>query len=203
MKRNFWCVMLMGLFVFAYQGSALAEPSVGDPAPDFDLTDTVGERHRLTDHIGDFIVLEWVNYDCPFVRKHYSSGNMQALQSKYTDQGVTWFSICSSAPGKQGYYEAGEWGKLIEERDASPSAVLLDPDGKVGRMYAAKTTPHMYVISPEGILVYQGAIDDIASADPQDIPKATNHVAAALDAAMAGGPVSVSKTRSYGCSVKY
>ena len=149
------------------------------------------------------MVLEWTNPDCPFVKKHYDSSNMQELQKFYTAKGVVWLSINSSAQGKQGNYTPEEWNKIIKEKKAEPTAVLLDPDGKVGKMYDAQTTPHMFRIDQQGLLIYQGAIDDKAGTDPADIPSAVNYVRKALDEAMAGKPVTTPTTKSYGCSVKY
>ncbi|MFH0908722.1 MAG: thioredoxin family protein [bacterium] len=175
----------------------------GKPAPDFALKDTHGKEHKLSDCKGAFVVLEWVNHGCPFVKKHYNSGNMQKLQGEYRDKGVVWLSICSSTPGKQGNHTPDEWNKLIEEKKSAAAAVLLDEDGTVGRLYEAKTTPHMFVINPEGTLIYQGAIDDKPSTDEDDIPDEKNYVSAALDEAMAGKPVTTGATKSYGCGVKY
>ena len=179
------------------------ELRVGKKVPDFSLTSSDGEVHNLSDYRGKYVVLEWTNYDCPFVRKHYSSGNMQALQREYTGKDVVWLSICSSAPGKQGHFS----NEIIQQRGAewkvAPTAYLIDAEGRVGKWYAAKVTPHMYVIDPRGRLVYQGGIDDIRSTDVVDIEKATNYVRAALDAHMAGGKVSVRTSKPYGCSVKY
>lgn len=183
--------------------SALAQIENGKPAPDFTLADSNGNQVSLSQFKGKFVVLEWLNYDCPFVMKHYNSGNMQNLQKTWTGKGVTWLSIISSAPEQQGYYEAADVNRLNEEKKASPTAILLDPDGGAGKLYGAQTTPHMFVIDPEGILVYQGAIDDIRSTNPDDVARARNYVSAALDEAMAGKPVSVPSTKSYGCSVKY
>jgi len=180
-----------------------AEAVVGESAPEFTLTDMTGTQQSLSEFKGQFTVLEWVNPDCPFVRKHYDSGNMQQLQQRYTGQGVVWLSINSSAAGKQGHLTTETAQQFVKERVAHPTAVLLDPDGAVGRRYGAKTTPHMFIIDPKGILIYAGAIDDIASSDPSDIPKAVNYVAAALEEAMAGRTVSVKESRPYGCSVKY
>ena len=176
---------------------------VGQPAPAFTLTDTQGKSHNLADFKGKTVVLEWINHECPFVVKHYSAGAMQALQKEYTAKGVVWLSICSSAPGKQGHMSPEAWNKATAEKGAAPTAVLLDEDGKVGKLYQAKTTPHMYVINPEGILVYAGAIDSIKSAKADDVPKATNYVKAALNEVLAGKPVSTASTEAYGCSVKY
>jgi hypothetical protein len=149
------------------------------------------------------VVLEWFNHDCPFVKKHYDSGNMQSLQKTYTEQGVVWLSINSSAPGKQGHYAPDKAHELTVNKKAAPTAVLLDPDGKVGKTYDAQTTPHMFIINPDGILIYQGAVDDRPSVDLGDIPPATNYVKKALGEAFAGSPVSTPSTKSYGCSVKY
>ena len=197
-------VILSFVLVFSLlQGRALAEAQVGKPAPDFSLPDTKGKTYSLKDFAGKHVVLEWTNYDCPFVAKHYASGNMQNLQKANTANGIVWLSINSSAAGKQGNYPAETWNKLIEEKGARPTAVLLDTNGKVGRRYGAQTTPHMYVINPEGTLVYAGAIDSIPSADTADIDQAANYVQAALDESLAGQAVATPSTKSYGCSVKY
>jgi peroxiredoxin len=182
--------------------AAWAQVVSNQAAPNFTLTDTNGKKHSLSDYKGKFVVLEWFNPDCPFVKKHYS-GNMQILQKEYTARGAIWLSVNSSAPGKQGSYTPQGFNKFIAEKFAVPTAVLLDRDGKVGHLYGAQTTPHMFVIDPKGILIYQGAIDDVSSTDPQDITKARNYVREVLDAAMSGKPVAVSMTKSYGCSVKY
>jgi len=175
----------------------------GQAAPNFTLTDTNGQQHSLSDYKGKFVVLEWFNPDCPFVKKHYISGNMPNLQKEYTAKGVIWLSINSSASGKQGSYTPQEFNQFMKDKNAAPTAVLPDTEGKVGRLYDAQTTPSMYVINPQGALIYQGAIDDIPSADIEDLKTAKNYVSAALDAAMNGKPVAVSTTKSYGCSVKY
>ena len=180
-----------------------AGPEPGSVAPDFTLKDTQGNQHSLSDFKGKFVVLEWTNLGCPFVRKHYDSNNMQSLQKKYTDKGVVWLSICSSAEGKQGHFAPDKWNELIVEKGAAPTAVLLDEEGKVGRLYGATTTPDMFIIDKKGNLVYRGAIDSIKSVDQSDVPKATNYVSAALDRTMAGQPVKNSSTKPYGCSVKY
>lgn len=176
---------------------------VGTPAPAFTLADHNGTPYSLNGFKGKTVVLEWVNYECPFVRKHYNSGNMQKLQREYTAKGVVWFSICSSAPGKQGYFEADEIKDRLAKEKAAPTAYLIDADGTIGKEYGAKTTPHMYVIDSKGVLVYKGGIDDIASTDVDDIPKATNYVSGALDAVLSGKEVAVTSSRPYGCSVKY
>jgi peroxiredoxin len=184
-------------------GVGAAEAEIGNTAPDFTLPDVNGKDQTLSAFGGKFVVLEWVNHDCPFVRKHYDSGNMQKLQKQYTAKGVVWLSINSSAPGKQGHFSPEVWKALTKEKNAQPTAVLLDPEGNVGRAYGAQTTPHMYVINPSGELVYMGGIDDRATADPADIPASRNFVRMALDEAMAGKKVSEPSTKSYGCSVKY
>ncbi len=182
-----------------------AEPSarVSAPAPDFNATDSYGKSRKLSDQKGKIVVLEWTNDGCPFVGKHYGSGNMQALQKKYTGQGVVWFTVVSSAPGTQGYVGPAEANRDTERRGAAPSAVLLDPTGALGHLYGAQATPHMYVIDPQGQLVYMGAIDDMPSVDPSDVARAKNYVAAAIEEVKLGKRVSVPATKAYGCSVKY
>lgn len=182
---------------------ASAAVNTGETAPDFTLNDTNGKTHSLSDFKGKFVVLEWFNHDCPFVQKHYDGGNMQGLQKDYTAKEVVWLSINSSAEGKEGNYPVDKANALTKEKDAAPTAVLVDADGKVGKLYGAKTTPHMFVVSPQGLLIYQGAIDDKPSADPADIASSKNYVKAALEEALAGQAVSESTTKSYGCSVKY
>lgn len=172
-------------------------------APAFTLTDTNGNEHSLSDFEGKIVVMEWFNDGCPFVKKHYKKGHMQSLQDTYTDKGVVWLTICSSAPGKQGHMDAEGYNKLIDKWKMESTAFLMDPEGTVGKAYDAKSTPHMYVINGEGEIVYQGAIDDKRSTDPAHIPDSTNYVRAALDAVMDGKEVEVSKTKAYGCSVKY
>lgn len=185
------------------RGMAADVPKTGAPAPEFTATDLQGHERRLSEFKGKFVVLEWHNQGCPFVAKHYSSGNMQRLQKDLTGQGVVWLTVISSAPGKQGYVTPEEETTYLAQTHASPTAVLLDPDGKLGRLYGAKTTPHMFVIDDHGTLVYAGAIDDRPSTDVADIDGAKNYVRAAYEEAKAGKPVSVSTTASYGCSVKY
>jgi len=184
-------------------GTALAEPHTGEPAPEFTLTDSNGQSHKLSDFKGKFVVLEWLNHGCPFVVKHYGSGNMQKLQKEFTGKDVVWLSIASSAPGKQGNMTPAEANVAKEEKGSAATAVLLDADGTVGRLYNAKVTPHMFVINPEGTLIYMGAIDSVKSPDPADVANAKNYVKQALDEAMAGKPVSEPTTTPYGCGVKY
>lgn len=177
--------------------------NIGSTAPDFTLPGTDGKQYRLSDYKGKFVVLEWSNHQCPFVVKHYASGNMQKLQEWAKEKGVVWFTIVSSAPGKEGYVDAAKGEAVRKENGHKSVATLLDPDGKVGRAYGARTTPHMFVISPDQKIIYMGAIDDKPSANQADIPGARNHVRAALEEALAGKAVSVASTQPYGCSVKY
>jgi peroxiredoxin len=176
---------------------------VGAPAPEFNGTDTKGKVHSLSDFKGKWVVLEWHNEGCPYVKKHYGGNNMQQLQKEWTAKGVVWLTVISSAPGQQGYQEAAQADAYFAQQNASPSAVLLDPTGKIGRLYEAKTTPHMFVVNPEGMLVYNGAIDDKPTSDKADLATATNYVSAALSEGMAGKAVTVPTSRPYGCGVKY
>jgi hypothetical protein len=187
----------------ALGGIAQADPQVGQPAPVFSVADTTGKTWTLKDLAGHTAVLEWTNHDCPFVRKHYGAGNMQALQKEAVGQGVLWLSVISSAPGKQGHVSPAEADALTKSRGAAPTAVLRDETGAMGRAYAARTTPHLYVIGPDGTLRYMGGIDDRATADPADIPGAKPYVRAALADLAVGRPVAEAVTRPYGCSVKY
>jgi hypothetical protein len=198
---------MKALLLFALLGiasvSARAEAVVGQPAPAFTAHDLDGKSVSLSDYAGKIVVLEWTNVDCPFVKKHYESGNIPKLQQAYTAKGVVWLSINSSAPGKEGNYPAA----TIQTRRAAVKAAstdyLTDADGTVGRLYGAKTTPHFFIVDARGVLRYAGAIDSIPSPDPADIAKAENYVSEALDALLAGQPVKTASTRSYGCSVKY
>ncbi len=172
-------------------------------APAFALPDVNGEPYTLAQFAGKPVVLEWINYDCPFVRKFYTAGTMQTWQEKYTAKGVVWLSICSSAPGTQGHYAREEWNKRIADQKVKATAVLLDETGETGKAYGAKTTPHMYVINPEGQIVYAGAIDDKRSTRQEDITTARNYVIEALKALASGEAIEVAETQAYGCSVKY
>ncbi len=176
---------------------------VGDPAPDFTGTDSNGKTQTLSEYKGKFVVLEWSNRDCPYTRKHYTSGNMQSLQKEWTAKGVIWLTVLSSAPGRQGYVTASEENAQLAKVRAAPTAAILDPTGKIGHEYEAKTTPNMFVIDPSGKLIYAGAIDDHPTDDVEDIKTSKNYVSEALSQAMAGGAVTTSYTRPYGCSVKY
>jgi peroxiredoxin len=194
----------IGMTAWASPGEAqLQDPEIGAPAPAFTLPDTDGNEHSLSDYQGQWVVLEWLNYGCPFVQKHYGSGNMQRLQAEYAEKGVAWFSVVSSAPGKQGYYEPAEMNAMNQEHGNAAMAVLLDPEGNVGRAYGARTTPQMYVIDPDGVLLYNGAIDDKPTSRLEDIDGAHSYLVQALEEAMAGQPVSVPTSQPYGCSVKY
>jgi len=174
-----------------------------EAAPEFTATASNGKTFRLSDYRGKYVVLEWHNNGCPYVRKHYDSGNMQRLQRQSTGRGVVWFTILSSAPGKQGYVTASEENDYLVRMQAAPTAALLDPTGEIGHLYDAKTSPQMIVINPQGVVIYDGAIDDKPTTDQQDIPGATNYVNLALEQAMAGKQVEMPATRPYGCSVKY
>jgi peroxiredoxin len=175
----------------------------GSQAPDFKGTDSNGVSHSLSQYRGKYVVLEWANQGCPYDQKHYLSGNMEALQRQWTDKGVVWLSVLSSAPGEQGNVSPAEENQYLKKMKAAPTAALLDPEGKIGRLYEAKTTPHMFVIDPKGKLIYQGAIDDKPTTNHADIKTAHNYLNDALDSAMAGKAVPVAATRPYGCSVKY
>jgi peroxiredoxin len=199
MKRNLLC----SLAVVTLLAALCYGQRVGEPAPDFKTTDSNGQMHQLSEYRGKYVVLEWHNNGCPYTRKHYESGNMQHLQKEWTARGVIWFTVISSAPGQQGYVTAQQENEYLKSMNAAPTAALLDPQGDVGRLYAAKTTPHMFIINPQGVLIYDGAIDSKATTDQSDIATATNYVSQALDEAIAGKSVSTPTSRPYGCSVKY
>ena len=202
MKR--WIIAAGTIAALAAGGaSAWAAAKVGEPAPAFTATDADGTARSLDEFTGKYVVLEWFNNECPFVNKQYGSGNMQKLQAEWTGRGVIWLTIASSAPERQGHMTPTQAKAVIKERGSRQTALLLDGDGAVGRLYGAKTTPHMFVIDPQGRLIYAGAIDNVASPDPADIAGANNYVQQALQESMAGKPVSVAQTQSYGCSVKY
>jgi peroxiredoxin len=184
-------------------GAADAPPKVGQPAPAFSAVDLDGKTRTLSEFKGKYVVLEWHNQSCPFVKKHYESGNMQKLQQELTGKGAVWLTIISSAPGAQGHVTPEQEKQYLAEKKAAPTTVLFDPEGTVGHAYAAKTTPHMFVIDDEGTLVYAGAIDDNPSSDAADAATAKNFVRAAYDEASAGKPVTTASTAPYGCGVKY
>lgn len=202
-------VLALGLFgaaaiaLCASVQPANAQAKVGTPAPGFMLTDSNGRETSLAAFKGKTVVLEWTNHGCPYVNKHYGGNAMQALQKKWTGKGVVWLTLISSAPGEQGHVSPLEANKLTSDRGAAPSAVLFDPTGKVGRAYGARTTPHMYVITGDGALVYAGGIDDKPTARLEDLKTAKNFVDDALAEIAAGKPVSVTGSRAYGCSIKY
>jgi peroxiredoxin len=182
--------------------TAQAAPQIGRPAPDLGAVDADGRTRELGEFSGKFVVLEWTNHECPFVQKHYGANNMQALQKEATAKGAVWLSVVSSAPGKQGHVDGAGARRIARERFAAPSAVLLDADGALASRYAAKTTPHLFIIDPAGTLIYMGGIDSIASTDVEDLQTAKPYVRLALAEAMAGKPVSTPSTRPYGCSIK-
>ncbi len=189
-------VMVTGVF-------AGDKAKLNETAPDFELVDSNGKTHSLSGFKGKWVVLEWVNFDCPFVRKHYDSSNMQKLQKTYKEKEVIWLSICSSADGKQGFFTGEELNAKLKKENLVSTAYLIDSEGTVGKMYGAKTTPHMFIIDPKGVLVYAGAIDDTRSTDKDDIKTAKNYVSMVLDAALTGKPIPVQSSKPYGCSVKY
>lgn len=182
---------------------AWAQAVVGQPAPAFSATDTAGKPVSLADFKGKHVVLEWVNPGCPFVKKHYQSGNMPATQKAATAKGVVWLAVASTAKDASDYKPAGELSAWMKGTGAAPTATLMDPDGKVGRAYGARTTPHMYLVDPQGKLIYAGAIDSKPTANPEDIKTAVNHVNQAVGEALEGKSVSQATTRAYGCAIKY
>ena len=194
---------LLAVAALVVPAFAAAAPTVGQPAPAFTATDTQGKKVSLADQKGKYVVLEWHNQGCPYVVKHYDSGTMQKLQKDLTAKGVVWLTVISSAPGKQGHVSGSAADAYVKEHGAAPTAVLLDEDGTVGKLYGAKTTPHMFVIDDKGTLVYAGAIDDKPTADKADVQGAKSYVLAAYEETKAGKPVTTASTAPYGCSVKY
>ena len=201
MKHLVKAALTVGILTAA--SVAMANPELNKPAPAFAGVGADGKPIKLDAYKGKTVVLEWTNHECPFVKKHYESGNMPTLQKDATGKGVVWLQVVSSAPGKQGHVDGATAQQLNAKRNAVPSATVLDADGKIGKMYGAQTTPHMYVIDPTGQLVYKGGIDSIPSADKGDLAKAENYVTAALAAVSAGKPVAKASTKPYGCSIKY
>src|ERR1700736_1593468 len=201
MKTKSILITLSSLFAATLFASDV--PPVGTAAPDFSLADAKGQTHSLSQYKGKYVVLEWFNPECPFVKKHYGSNNMQKLQGEYTGKGVVWLSIDSNAPGTEGNLTPEQAQKVMASWKTKQTALLLDPESNVAKLYGAKNTPDMVVINPEGKIVYEGAIDSKASPNPADIPSSTNYVKAALDESLAGKPVSNAQTKPYGCSVKY
>jgi peroxiredoxin len=201
---------LAGLATVTPRGMLAAPPAwaaagarVGDAAPGFTVAATTGQSVSLADQRGKLVILEWTNHDCPYVRKHYETGNMQALQKETTAQGVIWLTLISSSPGTQGYVTPKQADELTTTRKASPTSVLLDPTGVVGKAYGATNTPHMYLVDNNGRLVYAGAIDDRPTTRRADVQGARNYVRAALEDVAAGRQVQTPATRAYGCTVKY
>jgi peroxiredoxin len=198
--------LITALLTIAATSTALFaadSPAVGTNAPDFSLTDSKGKTQSVSQYKGKYVVLEWFNPECPFVKKHYGSGNMQKLQQEFTGKDVVWLTIDSSAPGLEGYLTAEQANAKMTEWKTKQTALVLDPDGKAGRSYGAKNTPHMFVINPEGKIIYEGAIDSKATANPADIANSTNYVKVALEESLGGKTVSTANTKPYGCSVKY
>lgn len=189
--------------VIAFSAAAQAAPSVGQAAPDFTLKDASGKTVKLSDFRGKHVVLEWTNPNCPYVQKHYNSGNMPATQKQATDKGVVWLAINSTEKGSGDYLEPAKLVSWMSQRKSAPSATLMDEEGTAGKAYGARTTPHMYIVDPKGQLVYAGGIDSIPSSNPDDIKKAVNYVSQALGEALAGKPITAATTRPYGCSIKY
>lgn len=202
MKQIIFVFLLVSMLLPA-AAFAGEKAELDKPAPLFSLKDVNNNQHSLEDFAGKFVVLEWINFDCPFVKKHYDGKNMQKLQKEYTEKDVVWLSVCSSAEGKQGYFEKDEIKRRIEDHGAAMTAYLIDESGAVGKMYEAKTTPHMYVINPKGILIYAGGIDDKPSTNISDLENAVNYVKNVLDSAMEGKEVETKVSKPYGCSVKY
>lgn len=206
MRISFRAV-LFGLFLVPLTlhaaWSDTLKPAIGKPAPQIMAPDIYGKAFNLADQKGKIVVLEWTNHECPFVKKHYDSKNMQTTQAHALEKGVVWVSIVSSAPGKQGAVDAAMADQILKEQGAHVTTKILDPEGTIGNAYGAKTTPHMFVIDPAGNLAYMGAIDNNKSPDPATIQGAINYVSAAIDDLLASRPVTTSQTEPYGCSVKY
>lgn len=200
LRRTLFALPLLASLIGAGAAHAAA---VGQPAPDFTLKDASGKTVKLSDFRGRHVVLEWTNPGCPFVRKHYNSGNLPAQQKEAMGKGVVWLAINSTEKASADYLEPAKLVAWKKERQSAPSAVLMDEDGIAGKAYAARTTPHMYIVDPQGRLIYAGGIDSIPSARADDIPKATQYVRAALGEALAGKPISAPTTQAYGCTIKY
>ncbi len=206
MKKIITLIIALSVSLFLINAAEINErtgPVIGERAPDFSVVDAHGQVHSLSDYEGQYIILEWLNHGCPFVVKHYDGNNMQELQKRYTEKGVVWLSVVSSAPGTQGYMEPDETIQTAEEKGAAPTAILLDSDGTMGRAYDARVTPHMYIINPEGILEYNGAIDDKPTARISDLEGAHNYVVAAMTSLLNDEEVEVRTNTPYGCTVKY
>ena len=187
----------------ATASAAMASAELNKPAPGFDAVGADGRPLKLDAYKGKTVVLEWTNHECPFVAKHYDSGNIPNLQKDAAGKGVVWLQVVSSAPGKQGFVDGATARKLNGDRKAAPAATVLDADGKIGKLYGAQTTPHIFIVNAAGQLVYKGGIDSIPTANKDDLAKAENYVVAALTAIGAGKPVEKANTKPYGCSIKY
>jgi peroxiredoxin len=196
-------ISFFAIGLLALASPLIAAPEIGESAPDFTLTDTNGKSHSLGDFRGKYVVLEWVNHGCPFVKKFYEPGKMQALQKRFTDDGVVWLSINSSREGQQGNMSAEDWNRAAKEKNKAATAILLDGDFAVARAYGARVTPHMFVIDPEGKLIYNGAIDSIRSANSADIEKAENYVVQVLEARRNGQSIDRPVTQPYGCAIRF
>jgi peroxiredoxin len=203
MRTIILTALCLGAFLGLTASAENTSATVGQSAPNFSLQGGDGKSHSLADYNGKFVVLEWTNPQCPFVHKFYDSGAMQKLQKEETAKGVVWLRINSSAEGKEGHQTVSGAASYEKANHVAATATLLDPDGKVGHTYGARTTPHMFVIDPKGVLIYAGGIDDTPSADPATITTAKNYVTAALDESMAGKPVTTPTARPYGCHVAY
>lgn len=203
MKHKLLAVIAAFALVMPISIAKAAAPVIGEPAPNFKAVDVDGKEFNLADHKGKIVVLEWTNHQCPFVMKHYNSGNMQKVQKAVNEQGVEWVTIVSSAEGRQGHVTPEEAKKIVQDADATITTKILDPSGQIGKMYDAKTTPHMFVIDAEGKLAYAGAIDNKSSPNPSTIEGAENYVLAAVDDLISGNAVRTPQTQPYGCSVKY
>ena len=201
-RRSFSSALVVAPLALSLTRPAFAAATVGQTAPDFSATDTSGKTRRLSDYKGKLVVLEWTNPGCPFVQKHYS-GNMQSLQKEFAPKGVVWLSLNSTETSSGDYLAPAKLADWMGEKQASATAILMDESGKIGQLYGAKTTPHMFIVSPQGQLVYAGAIDSIASAQVDDIKTATNYVRQGLNEALGGKAITLASSRAYGCSIKY
>ena len=201
-RRTFSSALVLPAVGFGAMQAHAATATVGQAAPDFTAVDALGKTHKLSDFKGKQVVLEWTNPGCPFVVKHYS-GNMQALQTEFTAKGVVWLSINSTATNATDYLPPAKLTAWKTEKKSVATAMLMDESGKIGQLYSAKTTPHMYIVSPQGVLVYAGAIDSVPSARVDDIKTATNYIRQGLNEALGGKAISTASTRAYGCSIKY
>jgi peroxiredoxin len=202
-NMNKFVAALLAMSMVSLVSLVQAAAAPGQAAPEFSLVDINGKMQKLSDYRGKYVVLEWFNSECPFVQKHYESGNMQSLQARYTQKGVVWLGVNSTSPRHSNFRDPVRSQAILKDWKSAPTAFVLDPDGKVGKQYGARTTPHMYVIDPKGMLVYVGGIDDKPSTSQRDIPTAKNLVAAALDDSLGGKPVGTPSAMPYGCSVKY